>query len=179
VVGSTTSSNGGTDVAVNVRDRNRAWHGATASDDSFGGGGRQQAIACAADEDGFVMVGTDNSRGNLDARVWTSRDGMEWEMQPSSALGGNGDQVAMAVAPVPEGDGWLIGGNDTAADDSDIALWRLGPDGEISRRDRGEPSLGGPGPQILTALATNGRRTVVVGQDHTGAGIWETYRLDR
>jgi hypothetical protein len=179
VVGSTSSS-GGVDVAVNVRDRNRAWHAASATDESFGGPGRQEAYGCAVNEDGFIMVGADDSRGNSDARVWTSTDGMEWEMLPASALGGSGDQTALSVAPVGDGDdGWLIGGNDTVAGDSDIALWRLQADGELTRRDRNEPSLGGPGPQTLTAVAVNGRRTVVVGEDHSGAGIWESNTLDR
>jgi hypothetical protein len=166
------------DVAVNVRDEQGGWRGGRAADDSFGGPGRQEAFACAVDEDGFLLVGSDDSRGNSDARVWRSSDGVEWEQVPASAFGGSGNQQARAVAAVPGG-GWLIGGNDMVAGDSDIALWRLEPDGEVTRRDRGEPSLTGPGAQTLNSLTVTRSRTVIVGEDQGGVGLWETRNLDR
>lgn len=177
-VGSDDSS-GSTDVAVRVRD-GEGWHEATAADDSFGGSGAQQAYACSAGEDGFLVVGSDSRSGNTDARVWFSADGTEWELLTGGALGGSGDQEAVAVAPVPDGDGgWLVGGSDATGDESDGALWRVLPSGEIARRDHGEPSFGGPGIQTVSDVAVNGNRATVVGQDRTSVAMWVTSDLDR
>jgi len=171
---------GSTDVAIRVRDTNGGWHVATAADESFGGGGSQQALACAAGEDGFLVVGSDSSSGNTDARVWFSADGGEWEELAGGALGGSGDQEAVAVASVPGGDGgWLVGGSDAAGNESDAALWRVLPSGEIARRDHGEPSLGGPGTQAVTDIAVTDDRVTVVGEDRTRLGMWVTTDLDR
>ena len=79
---------------------------------------------------------------------------------------------------MPDG-GWLIGGSDTLGGDSDAALWRLDTTGRITRRDRGEPSLGGPGAQAITAISVTDDHTVLVGEDQTGIGMWETDDLDR
>jgi hypothetical protein len=172
-------ASGSMDVDIRVRD-GEGWHAATASDESFGGSGSQQALACAASEDGFLVVGSDSGQGNTDAQVWFSADGNEWEQLAAGALGGSGDQEAVAVAAVSDGEGgWLVGGSDAAADESDAALWRVLPSGEISRRDHGEPAFGGPGAQSVTDIAVTGNRAVVVGQDRTSVGMWTTSNLDR
>jgi hypothetical protein len=176
----TDDSGGSTDVAIRVRDTAGGWHEATATDDSFAGGGTQEALACSAGEDGFLVVGSDSSRGNSDARVWFSRDGGEWEQLAGGALGGSGDQEAVAVTTVPEGDGgWLVGGSDAAGDESDAALWRVLPSGEVARRDHGETSFGGPGTQAISDVAVTGNRAIAVGQDRTSVGMWVTSDLDR
>ena len=78
------------------------------------------------------------------------------------------------------GGGWLVGGTDASTDEGDVALWLLGPDGEVSRRDRGEPALSGPGRQSISdiAIAEDGRVTLV-GDDHGRVGIWESETLER
>jgi hypothetical protein len=170
------------DVALRLRGRDGRWRPGEAADESFtgpDGAGSQEAFGCAVSDEGFVVVGADSSRGNSDARVWTSDDGVTWEQVSSGALGGTGEQVARAVAAVPEGGGWLIGGTDTLGGDSDIALWRLDAAGRITRRDRDEPSLGGPGTQSVAALTVVGNKAVIVGEDQVGAGMWETDELDR
>jgi hypothetical protein len=169
------------DVAVRLRGRDGRWRPGEASDGSFtgpNGAGSQEAFGCATSAEGFVVVGTDSSRGNSDARVWTSQDGIEWTQVASGALGGAGEQGARAVAAVPDG-GWLIGGIDTIAGDSDVALWRLDTRGQITRRDRDEPSLGGAGTQSVTGITVTGDKAVLVGEDATGLGMWETSNLDR
>jgi hypothetical protein len=168
----------GYDVAVRLRDRNGGWHPGEATDESFGGNGSQQAFSCAASKDGYVIVGSDNRRGNADARIWVSEDGLEWHQLSASSLGGTGDQEARAVAAVPDG-GWLLGGIDTMGGDSDAALWRIDENDTITRRDRDEPSLGGPGTQSVTGIHVTDKKVVVVGEDQAGVGIWESKKLDR
>jgi hypothetical protein len=96
-------------------------------------------------------------------------------------LGGAGDQWASAVTAVPEdeGGGWLIGGTDTVSGDGDVALWRLHPDGELSRRDQGEPDLGGPGEQSVNDIAIDGGNVLLVGDDYGRVGVWESDEIDR
>jgi len=171
----------GKDNAYDVLVRHRAEDGTwskVADDGSFGGAGNQQAYGCAAGPDGFVIVGSDDRSGDTDARVWTSEDGLEWTRVESGLLGGGGDQWASAVTAVPDG-GWLIGGTDTAAGDGDIALWRLLADGEVSRRDRGEPELGGVGEQSVSHIAIDDDRVLIVGDDYGRVGLWESDTIDR
>ena len=104
-VGGATGSND-VDAAVRQDGEWSGWPPAARSP----AGGDQQAYGCAASEDGFIIVGSDDRSGNADARVWTSADGMEWTEVESSMLGGTGDQWASAVAAVPGG-GWLVGRN--------------------------------------------------------------------
>lgn len=174
-----TGSDSDYDVAVRLRDAQGKWVAGEASDDSFAGPGSQQAIACAArDGGGFILVGSDNGRGNGDARVWVSDDGLAWRQLSASSLGGSGEQEARAVAAVPGG-GWLLGGIDTLGGDSDAALWRVDEDGSITRRDSDEPDLGGAGTQTVSGIYVTDDRVVVVGEDQAGVGIWESNTLDR
>lgn len=171
-------NDGSFDVAVSRRRTDAIWAPGTAEDGSFAGAGNQEALGCAAGGDGFIMVGTDDSGGNTDARLWTSTNGVDWRELPSGALGGTGNQQATTAAAVEDG-GWLVGGSDTLSGDSDVALWRVSAESQVTRRDRDEPVLGGPGNQDVTALYVSGDRAVLVGQDQTGVGIWETTNLDR
>lgn len=174
---------GAYDAAARVRDANGAWSAGEVDDESFGGPGSQQAYGCAAGEDGFIMVGADDRSGDSDARLWTSEDGRSWSRVESGMLGGAGDQWASAVAAVPEDDGggWLVGGTDTVAGDGDVALWRIHADGEVSRRDRGEPDLAGPGEQSVKAIAVDEDGVLVVGEDygHGPVGVWRSDSVDR
>lgn len=165
------------DVIVGTRDAAEGtW---SAAEGPFTGDGDQQGYGCAASEDGFIAVGADDSSGNVDARVWTSEDGLTWTELESSLLGGTGDQWASAVAPAPDG-GWLVGGTDTATGDGDIALWRIDGDGSIDRRDRGEPALTGPGDQSVSNIAIDeDGRVTITGNDYGRVGLWESDALDR
>jgi hypothetical protein len=167
----------GSDVLVRYRAKDGKWS-EVSDDGSFGGPGNQQAYGCAASDDGFIVVGSDDRSGDADARVWTSEDGREWTRVESGMFGGGGDQWASAVAAVPSG-GWLIGGTDTSVGDGDVALWRLGADGDISRRDRGEPELGGTGRQSVTSIVVDDDRVLIAGTDYGRAGLWESDSIDR
>jgi hypothetical protein len=167
----------GSDVLVRYRAKSGKWSEVT-DDGSFRGAGNQQAYGCAASGDGFIVVGSDDRSGDADARVWTSEDGLEWTRAESGLFGGGGDQWASAAAAVPSG-GWLIGGTDTAVGDGDVALWRLGDDGDISRRDRGETELGGTGRQSVTSIVFDDDRVLIAGTDYGRVGIWESDTIDR
>jgi hypothetical protein len=172
-------STGGYDVIVSRRAADGAWTVGSASDGSFAGSGSQLGYSCAGSEDGFVIVGSDDRSGDTDARLWTSRDGVNWTEHDAGPLGGGGDQWASAVTAVPGG-GWLIGGTDTAGGDGDAALWRVIASGDVSRRDTGEPALGGPGEQSVTNLTVDDRGHVTIaGTDYGRAGLWESDVLDR
>ena len=165
------------DVIVAARNpENGEWQ---AGEGRFDGDGAQEGYGCAAGEDGFVIVGADDRSGNVDARVWTSEDGLTWTEVESGLLGGTGDQWASAAASAPEG-GWLVGGTDTSTGDGDIALWRVTADGEMSRRDRDEPALTGPGDQSVTNISIDDDgRVTITGNDYGRAGLWESDTLDR
>jgi hypothetical protein len=161
------------EVAIRLRDADGEWHPGNDSDGSFSGRGSRQALGCAASDEGFIVVGSDDSGRDLDAKAWVSEDGEDWEEVTSDLLGGNGDQQAAAVAPLPDG-GWLIVGTDTGPpSNGGIALWRLQSNGELVRVDDGESDLAGPGPKTVADVAVTPRRTVIVGADIDGIGIWE------
>jgi hypothetical protein len=172
---------GGYDAMAARRDSSGTWQVATAADGSFGGPGSQLAYGCAASDDGFVMVGSDDSSGDTDARVWTSDDGVSWTEVLASPLGGGGDQWASAVAANPgRSGGWLVGGTNTAGGDGDIALWRITAQGEVERRDRGERALSGPGEQTVTGITIDEHGHVTLaGDDYGRVGLWESDVLDR
>jgi hypothetical protein len=169
---------GNYDVTVAVRDAEGAWTKATHP--GFKGAGSQQAYSCAASDQGFVVVGADSRSGSVDARIWVSEDGITWEELTSGLLGGAGDQWASAAAAVPDDEGWLVGGTDSVSGDADIALWRVTSSGDIDRRDRGEPALGGPGEQSISdiTIAEDGAVTLA-GNDYGRVGLWESDLLDR
>lgn len=174
----TSGNDGSIDLAVRHRDPKGTWSRGAPQDKSFKGPGDQRVAGCAASEDGFIIVGSDNGAGDTNARIWTSDDGVTWTRLTSGTLGGPGDQEATAVTAVPGG-GWLVGGTDTATGTSDVALWRVDADGEITRRDQTEPALGGPGDQSVSSLVADENRVLVVGEDFGRVGVWESDSLDR
>ena len=171
-------TSGNYDVAVAVRDTEGVW--TKGSHPGFKGAGSQQAYSCAASDQGFVVVGADSRSGSVDARIWVSEDGTTWEEISSGLLGGAGDQWASAAAAVPGDEGWLVGGTDTVSGDADIALWRVTTSGDIARRDRGEPALGGPGEQSVSDITiTEDGEVTIAGNDYGRVGLWESDLLDR
>lgn len=170
-------TNSNYDVAVAKRSNDGTW--AKSTHGSFDGPGNQQANACAASDEGYVVVGSDDRSGSIDARIWVSEDGSEWSEVTSGLLGGLGDQWASAVTAVPGG-GWLVAGTDASSGTGDIALWLVGPDGEVERRDRGEPALGGPGEQSVSTVAIDDDgRVFLAGNDYGRVGLWQSDSLDR
>lgn len=136
------------------------------------------AWACAAGDDGWIAVGAVAAGDHEDAAVWTSPDGITWTRLEHDGFGGPGRQQARTVVAVPGG-GWLVGGIDATHGDDDGALWRIHPDGQVTRRDGGEDALGGPGDQSIEDLVVVGEGLVAVGDDHGRIGLWESPVIDR
>ena len=173
-----TGSDGDYDAAVRVRTPTRAGRAAPPPTSSFTGAGSQQIFGCAASEDGFVAVGSDDRTGDADARVWTSTDGKSWTRVDSRPVRRRRRPDGSAVDAVPDG-GWLVGGGDTAPGDGDIALWRVDADGVDVERDEGEPELSGPGEQSVTNLMVDDDGVTIVGDDFGRVGIWQSDTIDR
>lgn len=174
----TSSDRADGEMFVRHRDPQGVWSvGAAEGGGSFADQGHS-AITCAAAEDGYIVVGEVENGDDTDAAAWTSPDGVTWTRLDDDALGGDGDQSASAVVAVPSG-GWLLGGGDDSGGDDDAALWRIDPDGDVTRRDAGEDALGGRGDQHVYDIAVVGDGLVVVGSDHLRIGLWESPVIDR
>ena len=94
----------------------------------FGGPGDQSAGPVTVWEEGLVLVGTDDSGGDLDPAVWVSVDGYTWtRLGGEAALGGPDDQLVSAV------EGWGAGlvavGGDHSGGQWDGAVWVSPPPG--------------------------------------------------
>ena len=84
-----------------------------------------------------------------------------------------------SVAAVPGG-GWLVAGTDRASGDGDIALWRIDSSGDVTRRDRGERALRGPGEQTVSSVAIDeDGHVTLAGNDYGRVGLWESSTVDR
>ena len=70
----------------------------------FGGSEHQQMLSVTAGGPGLVAVGVETSRGDEDAAVWTSPDGITWARYHNRAVfGGSGNQRLAAVVTGPGG----------------------------------------------------------------------------
>lgn len=144
--------------------------------------GNQRIIDVTANEDGGVVaVGyADSGAGDLDAAVWSSDDGEDWERLASDVLGGPRDQrIQRLLSPTAESGlpMFIAGGSDGSSGKMDAALWYLDED-EILRKQTslGTP-LGGPGDQEILSLIGQGPGAIIaVGYDSRSkeqlAAIW-------
>ena len=80
---------------------------------------------------------------------------------------------------MPDG-GWLVAGTDRATGDGDIALWRIDSSGDVTRRDRGERALRGPGEQTVSSIDIDeDGHVTLAGNDYGRVGLWESSTIDR
>lgn len=156
------SSTGRLDAAAWVSEDGNEW--SRAAPEALHQPGGQAMTAVAGGGPGVVAVGWTNPAGEMDAAVWTSRDGSSWRRVPDSeGLGGSGDQVINRVGP--GGPGLIAVGYEEAAGDRDGAIW-TSPDGlSWDRVESADTILGGIGNQEVRALATANDRLVAVGYD--------------
>lgn len=89
---------------------------------ALGGEGRQEMVSVTAGGPGLVAVGWEQL-GDLDAVVWTSRDGRTWSRVPDSeaVFGGEGFQTMGSVTTA--GPGLVAVGQDESGRDRDAAVW--------------------------------------------------------
>ncbi|MBM3694720.1 MAG: hypothetical protein FJW79_02115 [Actinobacteria bacterium] len=129
--------------------------------------GQQGMLSVTAGGPGLVAVGWDESGGDGDAAVWTSRDGLSWSRLPhdESIFGGPGRQVVYSV--VVGGPGLVAVGSDCSGGDwgdCDAAVW-TSRDGLIwSRVPHDGAVLGGPGWQLMFSVTVGGPGLVAVGR---------------
>lgn len=145
-----------------------------APSEALGGVGEQRMDDVIATADGFLAVGASTSGARpgdgLDAAVWRSADGVEWERVDAPAFGGPGDQRLLGVAAV---DGRFVA---VGADRSGAAVWTSG-DGVSWALATVDPTVfDGPGDQVATAVAAGpDDSVVVVGDGGDGqAGVWRS-----
>ncbi len=95
---------------------------------TFGGEGDQEMCGVASGGVGVVAVGWELLRGDENAAVWTSPDGVTWSRLPRDhvALGGEGLQSMFDV--VATGLGSIAVGLEALGEDYDAAVWATAPE---------------------------------------------------
>ncbi|MDQ3985961.1 MAG: serine/threonine protein kinase [Actinomycetota bacterium] len=133
----------------------------------FGGAADQVMNRIVATPQGLVAVGHDGPDGDFDAAVWISADGKTWSRleDDRGVLGGEAEQQIYGVSG--GGPGFVMVGYDSAGPDLDAAVWTS--DGsKVRRTNPDEPSLGGPGNQVMTRVAQVDDSLVAVGFESVG-----------
>lgn len=128
---------------------------------------------------GVVAVGyADSGAGDLDAAVWSSDDGEDWERFDSDVLGGPGDQEIQRILSPPAESGLpmiIAGGSDESSGTIDAALWYFDED-EVRKQTSVGTSLGGEGAQRILSLLREPGGIIAVGYDRRSeeqvAAIW-------
>jgi hypothetical protein len=128
LVGVGGESSGGDNVLAWVSADGYTW---TRIDDEavFGGPGSQSAAPVAAWEEGLILMGGDDSGGDLDPAVWVSAGGYKWtRLDDEAVFGGPDDQQVSSVTA------WKAGlvavGGDQSGDQWDGAVWVSPPPGD-------------------------------------------------
>lgn len=89
---------GDRDVAIWTSTDGEEWARVPHDEVLFGGAEDQVVLAVEASEGGLVAVGYDEARGDRDAAVWRSDDGLDWSRSGNDAFPDEGHQMIMAVA---------------------------------------------------------------------------------
>ncbi len=154
-------------------DRGTSWNRVEGATSGLHEPGDQAMQVVVAATPGVVAAGFDTSpEGDLDAAVWTSKDGSGWTRLTQAALAGPGDQQILGATTM---DDRLIAAGSSASKDGDLdaAVW-VRTAGDWTMVTGG--SLGGPGDQQIEAIATNDVGLVAVGWTASGgnadAAVW-------
>ena len=164
------------DVAVWVSPDGLAWSRVAQDQEGLGGPDDQLATAMAPAGPGLVAAGWEGPGEDSDAAVWTSPDGLAWSRVPhdEALFGGPGIQEIDGLAVI---DGLVVAvGSDESGADGSAAVW-TSPDGlSWSRVPHDEATFGGPGNQVMLAVAAGGPGLVAVGlegaSDRAVAAVW-------
>ena len=117
------------DAAVWRSDDGFIWSKTEADEASLGGDGNEVMMAVAADEGRLTAVGRADAGGARWAALWTSKDALKWEREPSGSSfeGGTHRPVMLGVAD-RDGARVVVGADGTDGDD-DAAAWVYSPGG--------------------------------------------------
>lgn len=173
--GSSGSTHGGADgstsSATGTGLKKLVWHVAPYRPNVFGGHGDQDmARALSLGAQGVVLaVGHDESAGNRDAAVWTSKDGVRWDKVSDRSLEEPFDQLISGAALF--GDEVVAVGWDSRPVGTDAAVWTSMDAGRSWDRVRGASSgLHGSGDQKMRRVVSTNSGLVAVGSASGPAG---------
>lgn len=163
------------DAAVWTSTDALTWHRVAHDQKVFGGDSDQIMRAVDAVGDRLVAVGEDGSRGDIDAAVWSSDDGLTWTRvaHDDSVFGGDGFQSMWAVIDV----GVLVVGVGIDSPDADqnAEVW-TSVDGLTWARASPGLALSGPGLEALYDVLAIGDSILAVGlvieQSDQDAAVW-------
>ncbi|MDQ3659873.1 MAG: adenylate/guanylate cyclase domain-containing protein [Actinomycetota bacterium] len=160
---------GNYDAAVWFSEDGRSWRRRAQPPEVLGGPGEQIMTSLVASDAGFVAVGWSTVRSDLDAQVWTSQDGMEWNdlSYDEAVFGGDGDQLLWGVE-LSRGT-FIAVGRDDFGGGSDAAVWTSEDGLDWSRTPSDESVFGGDRGQEMKVVAAVESRLVGAGWDG-GAG---------
>jgi len=170
------SSGDDVDVAVWVSSDGVTWSRVAQDEEALVGPDNQRATTMAATGFGLVAAGWEGLGEDSDAAVWVSADGLAWSRvgDDEALFGGPGIQEIDGVAVI---DGLVVAvGSDESGADGSAAVW-TSPDGVTwSRVPHDEGIFGGPGRQVMLAVAAGGPGLVAVGlewaADRGIAAVW-------
>jgi hypothetical protein len=162
------------DAAVWTSPDGITWSRVPQDEAVFGGERNQQMTSVAIGGPGLVAVGREGLRGETNAAVWTSSDGITWSRVPhdEAVFGGEGWQAMTSVTA--GGPGLVAVGSDQGFDG---AVW-TSPDGVTwSRVPHDEAVFGGEGNQEMSGVTAGGPGLVAVGWDmplggNRDAAVW-------
>ena len=164
---------GDTDPAVwRSPDHGATWNRVEGATSGLHASGDQAMQVVVEATPGVVAAGFEISHGDLDAAVWTSKDGSSWIRLTLTSLAGPGDQQILGATTLRE-ELVAVGSSTSESGDRDAAVWvRSG--GEWTKVADG--SLGGQGEQQINAIVAGGSGLVAVGSDTSGgdldAAVW-------
>ena len=163
------------DAAVWTSTDAMTWSRVAHDETAFGGERDQIMRAVDAAGPGLVAVGEDGSRGDIDAAIWVSDDGLTWERvaHDDAVFGGDGFQSIWAVI---DADSVVVAvGVDSPDADQDAEAW-TSVDGLTWVRASHGAALSGPGLEALYDLLAIGDSVLTVGlvieRSDQDAAVW-------
>jgi len=169
-------SGGSIDAAVWRSTDGLIWNRIPNDEAIFGGSDTQAMRSVVTAGPGLVAVGGDWSRGDQDAAVWWSVDGLTWNRVPHDETVFGGPYIQRMRAVTAGGPGLVAVGRAGSDQDGDAAVWWSVDGLTWNRVPHDETVFGGPGSQKMVSVAAAGPGLVAVGWDtldgDADAAIW-------
>ena len=164
------------DAAVWTSSDGITWSRVPHDDAVFGGDGDQVIKGVAVGGPGFVAVGSETIKFNVDAAVWTSPDGITWSRVPhdEAVFGGTKDEAMLSV--VAGGPGLVSVGSFGKGGDHDAIVWTSTDGLTWSLVAHDEAVFGGESMQVMHRVVAGGPGLLVFGLngpfDAGSAVVW-------